>query len=137
MSDAMAVCSRVIRVCAVVGSIIYDYAIWRGRRPGRVNLSVVDEDVDRLDDQAIESRLAELEGWERDGDTITKTFKCGDFVGSVRFVQKLVEPAEDMGHHPDLSLSWDEVRVTITTHAAGGLTNSDFELAKRIDALSA
>jgi 4a-hydroxytetrahydrobiopterin dehydratase len=115
-----------------------DYASCRGRRPAGVNLSVVeDEDVDRLDDQAIESRLAELEGWEREGDAITKTFKCGDFVGSVEFVQKLVEPAEDMGHHPDLSLSWDEVRVTITTHAAGGLTNSDFELAKRIDALSA
>jgi 4a-hydroxytetrahydrobiopterin dehydratase len=104
---------------------------------GRVNLPVVNEDVDLLDDQAIESRLAELEGWERDGDTITKTFKCGDFVGSVGFVQKLVEPAEDMGHHPDLSLSWDEVRVTSTTHAAGGLTRSDFELAKRIDALTA
>jgi 4a-hydroxytetrahydrobiopterin dehydratase len=92
--------------------------------------------VDLLDDEAIESRLAELEGWERDGDAIAKTFKCGDFVGSVKFVRKLVEPAEDMGHHPDLSLSWDEVRITITTHAAGGLTENDFELAKRIDALA-
>jgi 4a-hydroxytetrahydrobiopterin dehydratase len=92
--------------------------------------------VDLLDDEAVESRLAELEGWERDGDAIAKTFKCGDFVGSVKFVRKLVEPAEDMGHHPDLSLSWDEVRITITTHAAGGLTENDFELAKRIDALA-
>jgi 4a-hydroxytetrahydrobiopterin dehydratase len=92
--------------------------------------------VDPLDDSAIESRLAELDGWERDGDAIAKTFKCGDFVGSVKFVKKLVEPAEDMGHHPDLSLSWDEVRITITTHAAGGLTENDFELAKRIDALA-
>jgi 4a-hydroxytetrahydrobiopterin dehydratase len=97
---------------------------------------VEEEDVDRLDDDAIESRLAELDGWARDGEAITKTFKCGDFVGSVAFVQKLVDPAEDMGHHPDLSLSWDEVQVTITTHAAGGLTESDFELAKRIDALA-
>lgn len=92
--------------------------------------------MDLLDDEAVESRLAELEGWERDGDAIAKTFKCGDFVGSVGFVRKLVEPAEDMGHHPDLSLSWDEVRITITTHAAGGLTENDFELAKRIDALA-
>ena len=96
-----------------------------------------EEDVDRLDDDTIGSRLGELEGWHRDGDAITKTFKCGDFVGSVEFVRKLVEPAEDMGHHPDLSLSWDEVQVTITTHAAGGLTESDFELAKRVDGLSA
>jgi 4a-hydroxytetrahydrobiopterin dehydratase len=97
---------------------------------------VEEEDVDRLDDDAIESRLGELDGWARDGEAITKAFKCGDFVGSVAFVQKLVDPAEDMGHHPDLSLSWDEVQVTITTHAAGGLTESDFELAKRIDALA-
>ena len=91
--------------------------------------------VELLDDQAIESRLAELEGWERDGDAITKTFELADFVGSVEFVRKLVDPAEEMGHHPDLSLSWNKVQVSITTHAAGGLTENDFELAKRIDAL--
>jgi 4a-hydroxytetrahydrobiopterin dehydratase len=92
--------------------------------------------LDVLPDNEIESRLADLEGWGRDGDAITKTFKNDDFVGSVRFVDSLVEPAEDMGHHPDLSLSWDEVTVSITNHAAGGLTEADFELAKRIDALA-
>jgi 4a-hydroxytetrahydrobiopterin dehydratase len=91
--------------------------------------------VDRLDDDQIEARLAELEGWERDGETIVKEYKLDDFVGSVRFVDRVVEPAEEMGHHPDLSISWDTVRVSITTHAAGGLTANDFELAKRIDAL--
>jgi 4a-hydroxytetrahydrobiopterin dehydratase len=95
------------------------------------------EDVARLDEEAIKARLADLDGWEREGETITKTFKRGDFVGSVEFVRQLVAPAEDMGHHPDLSVSWDEVTVSITTHAAGGLTESDFELAKRIDALAA
>jgi len=93
--------------------------------------------VELLPDDEIESRLGELEGWSRDGDSITKTFKNDDFVGSVRFVDALVEPAEDMGHHPDLSLSWDEVTVSITNHAAGGLTENDFELAKRIDAIAA
>ncbi len=91
--------------------------------------------MELLDDQAIEARLADLEGWKREGDAITKTFERGDFVGSVRFIDELVEPAEDMSHHPDLSLSWDKVTVSITTHAAGGLTENDFELAKRIDAL--
>jgi 4a-hydroxytetrahydrobiopterin dehydratase len=92
--------------------------------------------VELLDDDQIDSRLAELEGWERDGDAISKEFVREDFVGSVKFVDTIVEPAEDMGHHPDLSISWDKVRVTITTHAAGGLTANDFELAKRIDALA-
>jgi 4a-hydroxytetrahydrobiopterin dehydratase len=91
--------------------------------------------VDRLDDDQIEARLAELEGWEREGEAIVKEYKLDDFVGSVRFVDRVVEPAEEMGHHPDLSISWDTVRVSITTHAAGGLTANDFELAKRIDAL--
>ena len=88
-----------------------------------------------LSDSEIESRLGELEGWKRDGDAITKEFELEDFVGSVEFVRRLVEPAEDMGHHPDLSISWDKVRVSITTHAEGGLTANDFELAKRIDDL--
>jgi 4a-hydroxytetrahydrobiopterin dehydratase len=87
-----------------------------------------------LSDEEISSRLAELEGWERDGDRIRKTFECGDFVGSVEFVKSLVEPAEGMGHHPDLELSWDKVTISITNHAAGGLTSSDFELAAKIDA---
>jgi 4a-hydroxytetrahydrobiopterin dehydratase len=92
--------------------------------------------VDLLEDEAIGSRLAELEGWEREGDAITKTFELSDFVGSVEFIKLVVVPAEDMNHHPDLSVSWNEVGVSITTHAAGGLTENDFELAKRIDALS-
>jgi 4a-hydroxytetrahydrobiopterin dehydratase len=90
---------------------------------------------DLLSDDEISSRLSELDGWEREGDAITKTFECGDFVGSVEFVKSLVEPAEGMNHHPDLELSWDKVKVTITNHAAGGLTPADFELAGKIDAL--
>jgi 4a-hydroxytetrahydrobiopterin dehydratase len=95
------------------------------------------DEMDLLPDNEIESRLTELDGWSRKGDAITKTFKNEDFVGSVRFVDSLVEPAEDMGHHPDLTLSWDEVTVSITNHAAGGLTEADFELAKRIDGIAA
>jgi 4a-hydroxytetrahydrobiopterin dehydratase len=89
-----------------------------------------------LSDEEIEARLAEFDGWAREGDTITKTFDRGDFVGSVEFVRALVEPAEEMGHHPDLTLSWSEVKISITNHAAGGLTAADFELAGRIDALA-
>ena len=91
--------------------------------------------MELLSDSEIDSRLAQLQGWERDGDAITRTFELDDFVGSVRFVDKLVAPAEDMGHHPDLTISWNKVGVTITTHAAGGLTANDFELASRIDAI--
>lgn len=89
-----------------------------------------------LNDAEIEARLTQLSGWERSGDAIAKAFGCGDFVGSVRFVESLVEPAEEMNHHPDLEISWDEVTVTISTHSEGGLTTADFELAGKVDALS-
>lgn len=91
--------------------------------------------MERLDDDAIDERLASLDGWERAADAIKKTYKHDDFVGSVDFVRRLVEPAEALGHHPDVAISWDEVDVTITTHSEGGLTANDFELAERIDGL--
>jgi 4a-hydroxytetrahydrobiopterin dehydratase len=91
--------------------------------------------AERLSGEEIEARLGELEGWSLEGDAITKTFDEGDFVGSVEFVRRLTGPAEEMGHHPDLTISWSEVKVSLTSHSAGGLTANDFELADRIDAL--
>ena len=90
----------------------------------------------RLTDEEIDQRLSELDGWERDGDAIKRAFKLDDFKGSVDFVNRLTPEAEDMSHHPDLAISWNEVRVTITTHSEGGLTANDFELAKRIDSVA-
>jgi 4a-hydroxytetrahydrobiopterin dehydratase len=92
--------------------------------------------MDLLNDEEINAKLEGLDGWERAGDAITKTFDRDDFVGAVKFVDEIVAPAEDMGHHPDLEISWSEVKVSITNHAAGGLTATDFELAQRIDGLA-
>ena len=92
--------------------------------------------MDLLNDEEINARLEGLEGWERAGDVITKTFDRDDFVGSVKFVDQIVGPAEEMNHHPDLEISWSEVKVSITNHAAGGLTATDFDLAGRIDGLA-
>ena len=89
----------------------------------------------RLENDEIEAKLAELDGWSREGDAITKEFENGDFKGSVAFVNELTPVAEEMNHHPDLEVSWATVRVAITTHSEGGLTAGDFELAARIDAL--
>lgn len=88
-----------------------------------------------LGNDEIEAKLAALDGWERRGDAIAKAFDRGDFVGSVRFVDSLVAPAEEMGHHPDLEISWSTVTVTISTHSEGGLTAADFEFATKIDSL--
>jgi 4a-hydroxytetrahydrobiopterin dehydratase len=91
--------------------------------------------ADLLNDEEIEAKLGELEGWSREGDKIAKSFDHGDFVGSVEFVRRLTAPAEEMNHHPDLEISWSEVKVSITNHSAGGLTAADFELASKIDQL--
>jgi len=89
----------------------------------------------RLENDEIDARLGELDGWSREGDAIAKEFENGDFKGSVEFVNRLTTEAEEMNHHPDLEISWATVKVTITTHSEGGLTAGDFELAGRIDAL--
>ena len=90
----------------------------------------------RLTDDEITSRLDELEGWERQGEAIVKEFERDDFVGAVKLVDELVGPAEEMGHHPDIGISWNKVTVTISTHSEGGLTENDFELAKRVDGVA-
>ena len=90
----------------------------------------------RLEENEVERRLAELPDWSRSGEAITRDFGCGDFLGSVEFVNRLTPVAEEMNHHPDLAISWSKVTATITTHSEGGLTAADFELARRIDGLA-
>ena len=89
----------------------------------------------RLGEDEIATALEGAEGWSREGEAITKDFDRGDFMGSVGLVNEIAPVAEEMGHHPDLAISWATVSVTITTHSEGGLTAADFELAQRIDDL--
>lgn len=88
-----------------------------------------------LSDREIEDRLTALKGWSRDGDSLVREFELEDYVGSVRFVQGTVVPAEQMGHHPDIEISWNKVKVRLSTHSEGGITAADFELAAEIDRL--
>jgi 4a-hydroxytetrahydrobiopterin dehydratase len=88
-----------------------------------------------LSDMEIQERSNRLEGWTVEGKELklTRTFK--DFVEAIAFVNKLVEPAEAAGHHPDLAISYNKVTVSLTTHDAGGLTSKDFDLAQVISQL--
>ncbi|MEH2182465.1 4a-hydroxytetrahydrobiopterin dehydratase [Nostoc sp.] len=65
---------------------------------------------------------------------ITRTFK--DFMEAIEFVNKLVEPAESAGHHPDIEISYNQVKITLTTHDAGGLTQLDFDVAQVISQIN-
>jgi 4a-hydroxytetrahydrobiopterin dehydratase len=65
---------------------------------------------------------------------ITRTFK--NFIEAIEFVNKLVEPAESAGHHPDIEVSYNKVKITLTTHDAGGLTQPDFDVARTISQIN-
>ena len=89
-----------------------------------------------LGEDEVKARLAELDGWERKGGAIEKPFQFEDFSGSVDFVNRITPVANEMNHHPDLAISWNTVTVTLTTHSEGGLTENDFELARKVDTLA-
>lgn len=89
-----------------------------------------------LERNEVEARVDELDGWDLEGHAIVKQFKRGDFSGAVALVNAIEPVANEMNHHPDVSISWETVTVMITTHSEGGLTASDFDLARRIDAVA-
>ena len=90
----------------------------------------------RLDDDAITARLGALPGWSREGDEIVRTFECPDFPAAIAFVVRIGFLAEAQDHHPDLDVRWRRVRVALTTHDLGGLSDWDFDLAARIDGVA-
>jgi 4a-hydroxytetrahydrobiopterin dehydratase len=73
--------------------------------------------------------------WKRDGDRLTRTLKLADFRAAMAFVNRVADVAEDLNHHPDISISWNRVDLAVSTHDSGGLTDLDFDLARRVDAL--
>ncbi|MDJ0727210.1 MAG: 4a-hydroxytetrahydrobiopterin dehydratase [Prochloraceae cyanobacterium] len=89
-----------------------------------------------LQDSQIQAELSQLSDWELEGKTIKSVRKFKDFIAAINFVNKLVEPAEAAGHHPDLEISYNKVKISLSTHDAGGLTSKDFELAKIISQLT-
>lgn len=88
-----------------------------------------------LSEEDIASRLEDSE-WRREGDEIVRDWRFGDFAEAMAFVNRVAETAEEANHHPDILVhGWNKVRLSLTNHSAGGLTDADFEMAKRIDPL--
>ncbi len=90
----------------------------------------------RLRDADVARALDTLPGWERAGDVIAKTFECASFPDAVAFVVRIGFAAEAANHHPDLDIRWRKVRVALTTHDAGGLTELDVALARTIEGMA-
>jgi len=84
----------------------------------------------------LKKALGQIDGWTLvDGRQIDKEYRFPDFAQALAFVNRLGAAAEAQGHHPDIFLTWGRVKVTLSTHSAGGLTASDFKLAAQADAL--
>ncbi len=80
-------------------------------------------------------RLKDLPEWELVDATIERTFEFEDFATAIDFVDGVAEIAEDLQHHPDIDIRWNKVRLILSTHSKGGLTELDMVLAEKIDAL--
>jgi 4a-hydroxytetrahydrobiopterin dehydratase len=90
----------------------------------------------RLTDDEVGAALGgELPGWSFDGSTIRKEFSFKGFTSAVAFVERLVEPANAVRHHPDLEIHFNLVVVTLSTHDEGGVTEKDLALARTIEGL--
>jgi len=84
----------------------------------------------------IQERANGLSGWTVEGKKLQTMRKFKDFIAAIEFVNKLVQPAESAGHHPDIEISYNKVKVMLTTHDAGGLTQKDFDLATVISQIA-
>jgi 4a-hydroxytetrahydrobiopterin dehydratase len=89
-----------------------------------------------LSEERIASRLEGLE-WTLEGAEIVREWKFKDFAEAIGFVNRVAETAEDANHHPDILVhGWNKVRLSLTNHSAGGLTDVDFEIAQKFDELA-
>lgn len=89
-----------------------------------------------LNEAEIIERLQSLNGWERDGDHIKKTFKLDSYLAGLALATAIGTVCEGLDHHPDMMIGWRKVEVSFTTHDAGTkLSAKDFQAAEQIEAL--
>jgi 4a-hydroxytetrahydrobiopterin dehydratase len=86
-----------------------------------------------LSAQEVASHLSTLPAWQIENGELVRTFQFEDFRAALRFVNRVGGLAEEAGHHPDIDIRYNRVRLGLVTHDAGGLTAKDFDLAARIE----
>src|SRR5688500_14228684 len=91
------------------------------------------EPVPRLDDATIGRKLVDLPDWRREGGEIVRTARLGSFTAAIQLVVRIADLAEAADHHPDIDIRYRNLRLALTTHDEGGLTEKDFDLARQIE----
>ena len=87
----------------------------------------------KLSDLEIQRALGKLAGWSRRGDALQKTYSFNAFSDGIAFVGQVAKIADRINHHPDIDIRYTKVTLTLSTHDAGGVTDSDLQLAEEID----
>jgi 4a-hydroxytetrahydrobiopterin dehydratase len=89
--------------------------------------------VEKMNDESIEGWLEGRAGWKWKDGAIVKDFQFGSFRNSIVFVNRMATLADEFDHHPDIDIRYDRVRVSLSTHDAGGVTQKDLDMAEQID----
>ena len=87
----------------------------------------------RLSDEAIQQGLARAPGWSYENKELRRKYTFASFLPGIEFVNRIAEAAESAGHHPDITINYNVVGISLSTHSEGGVTQKDFDLAGRID----
>lgn len=90
-----------------------------------------------LSNEAIQKELAKFKGWSYEGNELHKEFTFKSFLPGIEFVNKIALAAEGAGHHPDITINYNVVGISLSTHSEGGVTEKDFNLAGKIDQIHA
>ncbi len=86
-----------------------------------------------LTDAEMQTALASLPGWRKNGIAIERQYEFKDFVEAMRFVNKIADAAEAAGHHPDIQIVYNKVTLQLTSHDSGGVTQRDVKMAGKIN----
>jgi len=90
--------------------------------------------MSKFNQDQINSKLSNFSGWNYEDNSISKQFQFKDFIEALSFVTAVGLESEKMNHHPNiLMFAWNKVKITISTHDAGGVTEKDFSLAQKIE----
>ncbi len=89
-----------------------------------------------LSEAEINSRLESVSGWSYEDGQITRTFSFDTFLGGIDFVGRVAQAAEDADHHPDIDIRYSNIKIAVSSHDVGGITDRDFNLAASVNGLA-
>jgi 4a-hydroxytetrahydrobiopterin dehydratase len=89
-----------------------------------------------LAESELQTQVADMQGWEVHDGALEKRYSCGDFDGSIAFVNRVAKAAAAADHHPDIAIAWDTVTLRWVSHSEGGITDKDVEMATASDGLA-